>query len=281
MNLRLLPALLALALVPGLSAAEHSHDGHAHDHPAPAPRKEAPAKEAAAKEATPAKAAAPADAHAAHAAHAPAVGPSPLEAIARLSGGNGRFAVGKRTRSADTSDDAQERDATAKGQHPFAAVLTCAYSRLSPEIIFDQSIGDIFVVRNAGNVAEPVGEGSLEYAVAHLGVRLIVVLGHEACGAVKAVTGTTDPLPGNLLAIQKNMDGLQAFAAEKAAAGMPPAEVVSASVAHNADAQALALLTESQMLQDLAAAGKISVVPAVYHLDSGLVDFRAPISVKR
>ena len=68
-----------------------------------------------------------------------------------------------------------ERATTAKGQHPFAAILTCADSRLSPELIFDQTIGDLFVVRNAGNVAEPVGEGSLEYAIEHLGVRLVIV----------------------------------------------------------------------------------------------------------
>lgn len=74
----------------------------------------------------------------------------------------------------------------AKGQHPFAAILGCADSRVPPELIFDRGLGDIFVVRSAGNIADPVAIGSLECAVAHLKVSLIMVLGHERCGAVEA-----------------------------------------------------------------------------------------------
>ena len=260
--------LLALALALPLVAAEHGHDAPpapAHDAHAAAP---APA------------AAAPAAAPAAHALPHPK-GVSPIEGIARLSSGNGRFAVGKRTRSAESSDDAEERELTAKGQHPFAAILTCADSRLSPEIIFDQSIGDVFVVRNAGNVAEPVGEGSLEYAVEHLGVRLIVVLGHAKCGAVKAVTGTTAKLPGRLVAIQDRMPGLQAFFQQTCDQGKSVDDAVAASVGHNAEEQALSLLTDSALLQEAAAKGDIAVVPGVYDLASGLVEFRSPITVKK
>ncbi len=207
------------------------------------------------------------------AAHHAAAGPSPLEAIARLSAGNARFASGRRSRSADATDDAEERTLTAKGQHPFAAVLTCSDSRLPPELIFDQSIGDIFVVRNAGNVAEPVGEGSLEYGVEHLGVRLIVVLGHAACGAVKAVSGTEQPLPGNLAAIQRNMPGLQAYAATIAKTGKDP---MPAAVARNASDQAEALLRESEALRKAAEHGTIAIVPAVYDIESGLIEFLPP-----
>jgi carbonic anhydrase len=115
-----------------------------------------PAAEPAAEAAEPAKTEA-----AKPAAHKTTSGPSPLEAIARLSAGNARFASGRRSRSADATDDGEERTLTAKGQHPFAAVLTCSDSRVPPELLFDQSLGDIFVVRNAGNVAEPVGEAGV------------------------------------------------------------------------------------------------------------------------
>jgi len=201
-------------------------------------------------------------------------GPSPLEAIARLSAGNARFASGRRSRSADATDDAEERALTAKGQHPFAAVLTCADSRLAPELLFDQSIGDIFVVRNAGNIAEPVGEGSMEYGVEHLGIRLIIVLGHQSCGAVKAVAGTDGPLPGNLAAIQRNMPGLQAYAATIAKTGKDP---IPAAVIRNAIDQATALLRESDSLRKAVEAGTLAVVPAVYELDSGLIEFLKPV----
>ena len=239
-------------------STERSHAAEATEAPAAAETKAEPAKKAAKSSG----------------GHHAAAGPSPLEAIARLSAGNARFASGRRGRSADATDDDDERTLTAKGQHPFAAVLTCADSRLPPELIFDQSIGDIFVVRNAGNVAEPVGDGSMEYGVEHLGVRLIVVLGHSACGAVKAVTGTTETLPGNLVAIQKNMPGLQAYAAEQAKAGKDP---VAAGVRRNATDQATAMLAESEALRAAVAKGTLAIVPAVYDLESGLVEFLAPV----
>jgi carbonic anhydrase len=158
-----------------------------------------------------------ADAHAAPAAHEATVGVSPEDALSRLALGNSRFVAGQRTISADTSYDRAAREKTAGGQHPFAGILTCADSRLSPEIIFDQHVGDLFVVRNAGNIAEPVGEGSLEYGVEHLGVRLIMVLGHTKCGAVAAVGGTEGALPGNLAAIQNEMPGLRGWVEQKLA----------------------------------------------------------------
>jgi carbonic anhydrase len=209
------------------------------------------------------------------AAHAPS-GPAPLEALTRLSAGNARFANEQRRRSADTTDDAEERAATAKGQHPFAAVLTCADSRVPPELLFDQSIGDLFVVRNAGNVAEPIGEGSLEYAVEHLGVRLIVVLGHASCGAVKAISGTEGPLPGHLADIQRAMPGLRDFALERGKAGATPDGVIAAAVERNASSQAAALLAGSAVLRQAVADGRIAVVPGVYDLSSGVVGFLPP-----
>jgi carbonic anhydrase len=224
----------------------------------------------------PAAPVAPVPAVAAASHHAPA-GIEPLEALTRLSAGNARFANAQRTRSAATADDAAERAATATGQQPFAAVLTCADSRLPPELIFDQSIGDLFVVRNAGNLADPIGEGSLEYAIEHLGVRLIVVLGHGSCGAVKAVSGSDGPLPGHLADIQRAMPGLRDFAVERGKAGLAPEGVIAAAVERNATSQAAALLAGSPTLRQAVANGRIAVVPAIYQLASGTVGFLPPV----
>lgn len=108
---------------------------------------------------------------------------SAADAFALLREGNQRFVAGQTEHPNQNSD---RRAETSKGQSPFAIVLTCADSRLSPEIIFDRGLGDLFVLRVAGNVSDPNILASMEYAVEHLGSSLIVVLGHEKCGAVKA-----------------------------------------------------------------------------------------------
>lgn len=266
MDRHLLLIPLACIAVAAGCAERHGEDATPRAKPAAEAKSDAESKADAKAEAEP-------KAKPAASAHAQA-GPSPLEAVARLSAGNARFATGRRGRSADAADDAKERSATAGGQHPFAAVLTCADSRVPPELLFDQSIGDLFVVRNAGNVAEPVGEGSLEYGVEHLGVRLIVVLGHGSCGAVKAVTGSAGDLPGNLVHIQRNMAGLRDFAEQLKKTGY--ADIVAAAVERNAADQAAALLRESAVLRGAVAGGSVAVVPAVYDLESGLVEFMAP-----
>jgi carbonic anhydrase len=108
---------------------------------------------------------------------------SAADAFSLLREGNLRFVAGHTEHPNQGSD---RRFETSKGQSPFAVVLTCADSRLSPEIIFDRGLGDLFVLRVAGNVADPDIIASIEYAVEHLGSSLVVVLGHEKCGAVKA-----------------------------------------------------------------------------------------------
>lgn len=206
-------------------------------------------------------------------AHAVTAGVAPFDALTRLSAGNARFVTGQRTRSANVSDDAGERAVTAKGQHPFAAILTCADSRVPPELIFDQSFGDLFVVRNAGNLADPVSEGSLEYAIEHLGVRLVVVLGHASCGAVKAVSGTDSQLPGHLADLQRCMPGLRSFAQERVKAGRTPDGVMTDAVEHNAVEQAATLVAGSEALRHAIASGGLTVLPAVYDLETGVVGF--------
>jgi carbonic anhydrase len=104
---------------------------------------------------------------------------TPDEALSRLKTGNERFAGSKESTGKPV---AARRAETAKEQHPFAIIVGCADSRAAPEIIFDQSIGDLFVIRTAGNLVDDYALGSIEYGVEHLGARLIVVLGHERCG---------------------------------------------------------------------------------------------------
>ena len=105
------------------------------------------------------------------------------EAMEKLIDGNDRFVQGK---SIHPHESADYRESLAKEQHPFATVLTCSDSRVTPVLIFDQGIGDLFVIRVAGNVIDEDVAGSIEYAVDHLGAKLLVVLGHENCGAVSA-----------------------------------------------------------------------------------------------
>ena len=125
--------------------------------------------------------------------------PADNAAWQKLLDGNARFVSGQ---SAHPNQDGKRRAEVAAGQKPFAIVIGCADSRTSPEILFDQGLGDLFVVRLAGNIVDDAALGSVEFAVAALGAKLIVVLGHEKCGAVKATVGVVngDAAPANHIA---------------------------------------------------------------------------------
>src|SRR6266404_5054617 len=112
---------------------------------------------------------------------------SPAEAVSRLKEGNGRYTSGNQQHP---HESAERRAELTKSQHPFAIIVSCSDSRVPPEIVFDQGLGDLFALRVAGNVIGDHSLGSIEYAVDHLAVRLIVVLGHQSCGAVKAAKET-------------------------------------------------------------------------------------------
>lgn len=118
----------------------------------------------------------------------------PKEAAALLKEGNERYIKGEMVNKDSYTSD---REILKGGQKPFAIVVTCADSRVAPEIFFDQKLGDIFVIRNAGNICDATALGSLEYAVEHLGTRLIVICGHSKCGAVTAAVQGGE-LPPNL-----------------------------------------------------------------------------------
>lgn len=144
-----------------------------------------------------------------------AAGVDPDAALDRLQKGNARVVSGKPAHPHQSKTD---RTAVATVQKPFAVVVSCSDSRVPPELVFDQGLGDLFVVRVAGEVIDAPGLGSIEYAIAHLGPRLIVVLGHERCGAVKAAIdgGDASPNVASLIsAIRPAVDAVAAMKGDK------------------------------------------------------------------
>ncbi len=198
--------------------------------------------------------------------------PTPEAALTELKAGNTRWTQGKRTRTIQVTKDADLRKHLAGGQDPFAVIVCCADSRVDESLIFDQEAGRLFVIREAGNSPDLQGTASIDYGVGHLKNKVVLVMGHSACGAVKAVASSGDkPLPGNLAVFQESMKGLVESTPKKAdekdgAYADRLAEV-------NAVRQAQALFTRSEEISHLAATGVILVVPAYYDLHSGKVTF--------
>jgi carbonic anhydrase len=185
---------------------------------------------------------------------------SPEEALARLKAGNERFASSAVSRGKPT---AARRAETAGGQHPFAIVVACADSRTAPEIVFDQNIGDLFVVRTAGNLVDDYALGSIEYAVAHLGARLIVVLGHQSCGAVQAALAGGEA-PGHIRALVRAIE--PAVQASKGKPGDPLANAI-----HENDELVAEKIRQKAKLGDLAS--QVRVVEGYYDLRTGKVQW--------
>jgi carbonic anhydrase len=200
---------------------------------------------------------------------APAV--TPDAALKKLEEGNQRYISGKVAACKDS--DAAKRARLAKSQAPFAIVLSCSDSRVPPEIVFDQSMGEIFVVRVAGNVVDPVILGSIEYAAEHLGSPLIMVLGHERCGAVTAaVNASPSKKPeGNIGSIVKSIEPAVAVAKKASAKGAEPAVVVDTAISKNVELVVESLTKKSPVLAHLVKEGKVKIVGARYDLDDGKV----------
>ncbi len=201
--------------------------------------------------------------HAASGHSSPKPPMSPEQALARLKEGNENFLKGMI--SFEHLAEAH-RTALAGGQRPFAMVLSCADSRVPPEQVFAQGLGDIFTVRVAGNIAEPATIASLEYAAAHLGTPLLVIMGHTECGAVKAAMAGASDTPS----ITQLVKAIQPAVAKYSKTG-DTASAVRANVSHAHEE----LLRQSKLLSDLVDEKRLKVVEAVYNLKTGRVKFES------
>lgn len=185
------------------------------------------------------------------------------ESINRLKEGNARFV-------ADHMDgklqDSSRRESITGGQEPYAIILSCADSRVVPELAFDTGLGELFVVRVAGNVANSSSIASIEYAVAHVGSRLIVVLGHQSCGAVTAAVAGGDN--------GYNLNHLLSHITPAIAASKEGATVNDVAKL-NAELTVGELKNRSEIIKNAIDKGDVKVVSAYYNLDSGKVDFLA------
>ncbi len=187
---------------------------------------------------------------------------APAEAVSKLKEGNGRYISGNLQHPGQTTE---RRAELAKDQHPFAVILSCSDSRVPPEIVFDQGLGDLFVVRVAGNVIDDHGLGSIEYAVDHLGARLIVVLGHQSCGAVKAAKETIaakGKAPGH---IQSLVTAIKPVVEATAKDDLDT--TVKANVKHVVQA----LRSSTPILKAKVDSGEVQVIGGYYSLDTGAV----------
>lgn len=180
--------------------------------------------------------------------------------------GNSRFISG--TLAYKDLGGSRRDELVKNGQHPFAVIVSCSDSRVPPEEIFDQALGDLFVVRVAGNVIGPIETGSVEYAVEHLQAPLVVVLGHEKCGAVTAAVKGGEA-PGSIGSIVEKIKP----SVEKAqAAGTSAEELVEKTAELNVEAS-IEELEKSPIIEHLVKSGKLSIVGAKYHLGSGTAEW--------
>ena len=183
------------------------------------------------------------------------------QALARLKEGNENFVSDKLDGKLQNSSRRQELTG---GQHPYAIILSCADSRVVPELAFDTGLGEIFVVRVAGNVANASSMASIEYAVANLGTKLIVVMGHESCGAVAAAVAGGDNGP--------NLNTLVGYiqpSVEKIGSEAELKSIVEENARHSSNE----LVTSSAIISNAVQNDDVEIVTAYYHLGSGKVDF--------
>ena len=210
----------------------------------------------------------------------------PAEAISKLKEGNGRFTAGNLQHPHESSDEraymaansyenlgmnaaeaAKRRAELTKSQHPFAIIVSCSDSRVPPELVFDQGLGDLFVLRVAGNVIDDHSLGSIEYAVDHLATRLIVVLGHQRCGAVKAAKETIAAKGKAPAHIQSLVTAIRP--AVQATINGDLEMTVKANVKDVVQA----LRSSTPILKPKVDSGDVQVIGGYYSLDTGAVTF--------
>jgi len=185
-------------------------------------------------------------------------------ALRRLIDGNERY-VTENYADIDVGIDRREELAEG-GQRPFAAIVSCSDSRVPPEIVFDQGLGDLFVVRTAGEVVDDIALGSVEYAVEHLGVKLIMVLGHGECGAVKAAVEESDE-PGHIALI------VEAIMPAVEKAKMQHGDLLDNAIKENVDLN-ICRIKASHLIREAMVTDCVKIVGAVYDMYDGRVEFR-------
>jgi carbonic anhydrase len=183
---------------------------------------------------------------------------TPDDALRALMEGNRRFVTGRETEPHRSMQRVRD---LAGSQSPFAAVLSCADSRVPVELLFDQGFGDLFVCRAAGNIATPELIGSLEFGTAVLGAKVLMVLGHTGCGAVKA-TIAGDPVPGQISTLYRHI---------QPAVDRTPSKELEAVARENVRVQARLLRSSSPVVAGLVREKKLLVVGGVYDLATGRV----------
>ncbi len=187
------------------------------------------------------------------------------DSLKRLKDGNRRFVLSR----SQASVDHERREELAAGQNPFAIILGCSDSRVPAEIIFDQGLGDLFVIRIAGNIVAPSIIGSVEFAADRFGTDLVVVLGHTQCGAILATLEDLDHPSPNLKAIVDRIKpGL-----ERLDRSQPKEYLIASAIRANIQASVEQLKDGSDILQDLIASGKLKIIGAEYSLETGVVQF--------
>jgi carbonic anhydrase len=200
--------------------------------------------------------------------HRPA---KPADALAELLAGNERFVAGERIHP---HQDAEHRAAVAEGQRPFAVVFGCSDSRLAAEIIFDRGLGDLFVVRTAGHIVGPEVLASIEYGVTVLGAPLVVVLGHDSCGAIQAAYDARNgnpPGPGLVAIIDRVAPSIGRAQTRRIL------DVDGVAAVHVQ--RTIEVITEQDpAIVDAVAAGRTGIVGMTYRLADGRVTVTAPVS---
>lgn len=203
---------------------------------------------------------------------------TPAEALQILKEGNSRFVNNLKI----NRDLLKQTNETKDGQWPFAVILSCMDSRTSVELIFDQGLGDVFSIRIAGNIISDYILGSLEYATAAAGAKLIVVLGHTGCGAVKGACDTVGNdgeghLDKLLQKIHPAVDMEKTFKVNRNSKNMP---FVNEVAKINVENSVMEILSRSEIIRKMVSEGNVNIVPAMYDVATGEVDFSKVYSAK-
>jgi carbonic anhydrase len=195
------------------------------------------------------------------------------QALARLREGNKRFT--SNVRSIEALASQATRGDLVDGQSPFAILLSCSDSRVPSEIVFDCGLGDLFVVRIAGNCVAPSIVGSVEFAVAAFGTELVIVMGHQKCGAVKATIEALDPNAPRSISdnVRDIVDRIMPSVVELKNAGLPYERLLPAAIRSNVRASVSHLRHGTALLERRIAEGRLRIVGAEYSLATGFVDF--------